>query len=423
MKFTILTLVVLLSALDLPARHTAQSRRSAQEYVEEITRLLFEAEAADINDLEADARRQRARTLAAQYAARVKAENPSGTGRLWLAYLYHFANDAEKTIGTLRELLDDKSLTEEYKQQARLLLIERFCGLGRMEEAEAVLAAISASAFNVEETRTQAHERLTIAYTQQGQMDKAMRHQEQAMEDARQSGLIPRIWYTGRSLAQLYVAMDRKADAVKLMDELKAYFERQMRLAGGEPWDAIETALEQVQTTIAQLQLIDKPAPDIAPVKWIKDTPTTLAALRGQVVALEFWAAWCPDCRQFIPALRNWHMRYGKSGLRILSLTRFYGFNGREAGKASEVEELAFLSKFKLGRSIPYGVAIDDGQKGFDAYHVRSIPTLAMIDRAGRVRLVFTWHTNPALAEYMIKKLLAEAPSTDNNPAPKPASD
>ncbi|MCS6804054.1 MAG: redoxin domain-containing protein [Acidobacteriota bacterium] len=423
MKLTVLLFVLVLTVMGLPARHTAQSKRSAQEYVEEINRLLFEAEAADINDLEADARRQRARTLAAQYAARVKAGNPTGADRLWLAYLYLFANDTERTIVALRELLDDKSLTEEYKQQARLLLVGRLSGLGRMDEAEAMLSAISASSFNVEEARTQAHEALTVAYTRQGQMEKAVRHQEQALADARQSGLIPRIWYTGVALAQLYVAMDRKADAVKLMDELKAYFERQMRLAGGEPWDAIETALEQVETTIAQLQLIDKPAPDIAPVKWIKETPTTLAALRGQVVALEFWAAWCPDCRQFIPELRNWHMRYSKSGLKILSLTRFYGFNGRETGKASEAEELAFLSKFKLGRNIPYGVAIDDGQKGFDAYHARSIPTLAIIDRAGRVRMIFTWHTNPALAEYMIKKLLAEAAPTQSNPEPKPPSE
>jgi thiol-disulfide isomerase/thioredoxin len=407
MKFkTLMIAFVSFCMLSVPVLQAAQAKRSAQDYVEEINKLLFEAEAADVNDLEADARRQRAREMAAQYAA--KTGNPTGADRLWHAYLYHLANDSEKAIAAFREALDDKSLSDEQKQQARLFLIDKLSGLGRPDEAETILAAISDSSFNVEETRTQAHEALAIAHTKQGQMEKALRHQEQAMDNARKAGLIPRIWYTGRSLAQLYLAMDRKADAVKLLDDLKAYFERQVRLAGGERSGAIETAFEQIETTMTQIELIDKPAPDIAPVKWIKETPTNLAALRGQVVALEFWAAWCPDCRQFIPELRNWYTRYGKSGLKILGITRYYGFNGREAGKASEAEELSFLSKFKLGRSIPYGVAIDDGQKGFDAYHVRSIPTTAIIDRAGRVRLVFTWHTNPALGEYLIKKLLAE---------------
>jgi thiol-disulfide isomerase/thioredoxin len=145
-------------------------------------------------------------------------------------------------------------------------------------------------------------------------------------------------------------------------------------------------------------------------VKWIKETSTTLAALRGQVVALEFWAAWCPDCRGLIPDLRHWHTRYAKDGLKILAVTRYYQYNGREVGHASPAEEESFLLKFKQGRSLPYGVAMDDGQRSFDTYHVRSIPTVALIDRGGRVRLVFTWNDNPALAEYVIKRLLAEPP-------------
>ncbi|MBI3949651.1 MAG: redoxin domain-containing protein [Acidobacteria bacterium] len=409
-------LFISLCAIGTPIQRHVQAQRSAEDYVQEITQLLRDADQADLSDLEADARRQRARQMAVQYASGLKASNPTGEDRLWLGYLYYLANDTEKAVATYREALGDKSLIEENKQQARLYLIQRLSESGHADEAEAVLASIPETSFNADETLAQAHDTLAIAYTKQGQMDKAVRHEEQALEAARKSGLIPRIWLTGRSLAQLYVALGRKADATKLLDELKAYFDRQVRLAGGSPSEAIQTAFGQIETAQAQIEMVDKPAPEITLVKWIKETATTLAALRGQVVALEFWAAWCPDCRRLVPEVRNWHARYAKDGLRILTVTRYYGFNGRDIGNSPQAEEESFLLKFKQWRNLPYGTAIDDGQRSFDTYHVRSIPTVAIIDRAGRVRLVFTWDDNPALAEHMIKKLLAEpAPSGTGN--------
>ncbi len=400
---------VLFCALGTSIRIPAQAQRSAESYVEEINQLLFDAGRADISELEADARRQRAQQVAAKYAATMKAGNPTGADRLRLGLLYQLAHDSDKAVATFREALEDKSLIEEQKQQVRLLLIQQQVELGRVDEAEAILANISESAFNADETRSQAHDMLAVAYTKQGQMEKALRHEEQALDAARQSGLIPRIWYTGRSLAQFYVALERKADAAKLLDELKAYFDRQVRLAGGHASEAIETALAQIESGQAQVEMVDKPAPEITAVKWIKETATTLAALRGQVVAVEFWAAWCPDCRAIIPEMRAWHTRYAKQGLKIIPMTRYYSYNGRDIGNASQAEEESFLLKFKQWRAMPYGIALDDGQRSFDAYHVRSIPTVAIIGRVGNVRLVFAWHQNPALAEYMIKKLLAES--------------
>jgi tetratricopeptide (TPR) repeat protein len=409
MKRKVTTLLfVLLCATGVLVFTHVRAQRSPDDYIQEVDQLLRDAEAADISDMDADARRQRARQLAAQYAATLKASNPTEVDRLWLGYLYHLAKDTDKAIATYREVLADKSLIEEYKQQARLYLVQKLSELSRMEEAEAALASVPSTAFNADETLAQAHDMLAIAYTNQGQMDKALRHEEQAVEFARKSGLIPRIWLTGRSLAQLYVALGRKPEALKLLDELKAYFDRQAKMAGGDVPDAIETAIAQVETARAQIDLVDKPAPEISVVKWIKETPTTMAALKGQVVALELWAAWCPDCRGLMPEVRGWHARYAKEGLKILTVTRYYGYNGKEVGNTPPAEEESFLLKFKQLHNLPYGTGLDDGQRSFDTYHVRSIPTIAIIDRAGRLRLVFTWHTNPALAEYMIKKLLAE---------------
>ena len=38
----------------------------------------------------------------------------------------------------------------------------------------------------------------------------------------------------------------------------------------------------------------------------------TLAAYRGRVLLLEFWAAWCPACRVIAPLMNRWSRRYSK---------------------------------------------------------------------------------------------------------------
>ena len=103
----IASLFVFLCMAGIPIRIHAQAQRSPDDYIQELSQLLRDADAADISDMEADARRQRARQLAAQYAASVKASNPAGADRLYLAYLYQLANDTEKAVAMYREVLED----------------------------------------------------------------------------------------------------------------------------------------------------------------------------------------------------------------------------------------------------------------------------------------------------------------------------
>jgi thiol-disulfide isomerase/thioredoxin len=393
-----------------PAQGTGQ--RSPADYVKEIEQILRDAGRADISELDAEAGQSRARQLAAQYATKVKASRPSGIDQIYLGYLYSLANDVDNALATLRQALSDATVDEEYKQEVRLYLIRKLSELGRIQEAEAALEVVPKTAIHADRTISQAHMMLAIVYTKLGQMEKALNHLEQAMAAAQKSGLISQIWTTAVSLAQFYVALNRQADASTLLRQLKTDWERQTRYASGESAKTLESALKHINSGLAHLELLDKPAPEIATVKWLGEPPTTLAQLRGKVVALELWAAWCPDCRGLIPALRDWATHYAKDGFKLVAVTRYYGYNGREAGVASKEEEETFLVKFKRMRNLPYGTAIDDGQRSFDAYSVTGIPTVAIIDRAGRVRLVFTWHDNPYLCEFVIKKLLAEpAPS------------
>ncbi len=73
-----------------------------------------------------------------------------------------------------------------------------------------------------------------------------------------------------------------------------------------------------------RLKLVGQPAPEIEVKEWISGEPATLAALRGKVILLEFWATWCKPCEQMFPKLKQLADEYGARGLNIIALTRHY---------------------------------------------------------------------------------------------------
>jgi cytochrome c biogenesis protein CcmG, thiol:disulfide interchange protein DsbE len=77
---------------------------------------------------------------------------------------------------------------------------------------------------------------------------------------------------------------------------------------------------------------VGDPAPALI-VKQFDGSEFNLAAQRGHVVVIDFWASWCPPCRAEIPALNAVYRRDHPRGLEMIGLSTDSSHGRKEALK------------------------------------------------------------------------------------------
>lgn len=137
-----------------------------------------------------------------------------------------------------------------------------------------------------------------------------------------------------------------------------------------------------------------QPAPPIKVVS-TSGQQISLANYRGYVLVIDFFATWCPPCREAIPHLMTLNRKYGRQGLQVLGLSLD---EGDEQG----------VKDFVAGRRINYPVAFANEGIQTD-YGLRSLPTVYVIDKRGTVAGMFMGGFDATLKsiEDLVKKLLA----------------
>lgn len=100
--------------------------------------------------------------------------------------------------------------------------------------------------------------------------------------------------------------------------------------------------------------------------------PVSLADLSGKLVVLNFWATWCPPCREEMPYFNDVYEQYKDQGLVII------GINLGE----SEVAVRAFLQR----TGVTFPVIIDQRDRLTRLYDVVPLPTTYVIGPDGRIR-------------------------------------
>ncbi|MBI5056623.1 MAG: TlpA family protein disulfide reductase [Nitrospirae bacterium] len=121
-------------------------------------------------------------------------------------------------------------------------------------------------------------------------------------------------------------------------------------------------------------KIIGEKAPDFT-LKDMSGKSVTLSSFKGKLVVLNFWATWCPYCRQERPHLKSLYETYKGKDLVIIAVST----------DRSEKP----LKKFMEYNPAPYIVLSDT--EGFAAvpYNVMSLPTTFLIDREGKISRKF----------------------------------
>jgi len=133
-------------------------------------------------------------------------------------------------------------------------------------------------------------------------------------------------------------------------------------------------------------------APDFT-LPAVDGSMVSMSDYSGKVVLVDFWATWCPPCKEMIPVLSKLHKKFASKGLVIL-------------GVSLDRDGLAALGTFVHENMIPYKVVLGDNRISNAFGGVSSIPTLYMVDREGRlVRKLVGYHAFGDLEE-QVKKYL-----------------
>lgn len=146
---------------------------------------------------------------------------------------------------------------------------------------------------------------------------------------------------------------------------------------------------------LALADLTGQPAPDFV-LKSTAGKNLRLSEMRGQVVMINFWAAWCGPCRDEMPFLDELYVRYREAGFTVL------GINMDES--AASAQKMAS----RLGVSFP--VMHDARQAVSRLYDVDAMPATVIVDRDGRVHAVHRGFRNGTAERYQseVRALLKE---------------
>ena len=138
----------------------------------------------------------------------------------------------------------------------------------------------------------------------------------------------------------------------------------------------------------------DEMAPDFT-LSTANGEAVSLSDSAGRVRLIDFWATWCPPCREEVPMLKRLHETYTEQGLTILAISD---------------ESAEAVGSFVEKHEIPFINLVDTEEVAYD-YQVLGLPTAVLIDRDGR-RIATYFGPKPKRMEEQIRELLDLGPAT-----------
>jgi len=113
-------------------------------------------------------------------------------------------------------------------------------------------------------------------------------------------------------------------------------------------------------------------APDFV-LEDLNGNEITLDDFEGKVLFINFWATWCPPCREEIPGFVEVYETYSENGMEIL-------------GVSLDQRGVEVVKKFAEMYDVNYPMAMGTTQFVQDYQPGQYIPTTIIIDPEGRIR-------------------------------------
>jgi thiol-disulfide isomerase/thioredoxin len=403
LKGFILTFLLPVFAIDLAAqtRPLSELATEVDNYVNQRTKDLIaegkRVDSAKRDDL-ADERKALARKYAEQASARTDLKDKD---IYYLGLLYTDSGDDQKALDAMRNFLAQypPETKGDMIQSARSYVIVLAARRKQLDEAEQTLKLWQTGSPLDITQQPVLQEILAVGFFKDGQYEKAVNHGQAAFDLLKT--IKPKTVAEKRSREKLYeqlvevlaLGYKKNKNADRSLEVLAEARAESFALPSA---DLYRKVMDFVQGSgFSEKKLMQKvesyatadPAPNLTVNEWIGQEPSSLDALRGKVVLLDFWATWCMPCISTFPRLRGWHKKYAGNDFTIIGVTQYYG--QQDGKKMSRLQEGEFLKEFKAKYKLPYGFAVlaNSGEAPMK-YGINAYPTTVLLDRNGVVRYI-----------------------------------
>ncbi|MCB0281860.1 MAG: TlpA family protein disulfide reductase [Calditrichae bacterium] len=124
-------------------------------------------------------------------------------------------------------------------------------------------------------------------------------------------------------------------------------------------------------------------APDFTLKSLTGSDSISLSALRGNVVLVDFWASWCPPCKQSLPYLSELEKKY--KNLKVVAV------NIDDDNQTA----IDFINENNLKLTMVH----DSDKSVVSAYDVPEMPTAYLVDQYGKIQYIHSGYSESSIRE------------------------